>query len=318
MSHNQWFLNPLGDINLTDENYNTLLYNNIDRGNFSYLKTLGRSGSVHDYIRYNYNSHGYRSIKFEKTKDFLAAGCSQTFGVGVDEEFIWSNVLSKKLNVEMPNLSIVGGSIPSIINNLFAYFKSFGEPKTLFLFLPDPYRMQIPTQRKYITSDHIREEDPREPNPNYLTYLYLQRNKRREFEKYQKMPFDLESILTPDIPFLYSMRAIENLIQYCDNFNIKLMWSTHDMGFNSMMSDVKYKNYVDSEEHLWAVEGYYGKDHFGYEKFITTKTVYKGIPCHEELRNLDPRIFERGNDGSHYGIHQHYHIAEIFEKAFND
>jgi hypothetical protein len=317
MSHNEWFFNPLGDITLTDKNYNTLLYNKIDKGNFNYLKGMGKSGKKHDFITYNYNYYGYRSIQFEKSKDFLAAGCSQTFGVGVNEEFIWTNILSKKINVDIPNLSIVGGSIPSIVNNLFAYFKEFGRPKTLLLLLPDPYRMQIPTQRKYITSDHIREEDPREPNPEYMTCLYLQRNKRREFEKYQKMPFDLESILTPDIPFFYSMRSIEHLIQYCDDFNIKLIWSSHDMGFNLMMSNVNYKNYIDSEEHMWNIEGYYGKDPFGYEKFVTTKTVYKEDACHEELRSLDPRIFERGNDGSHYGIHQHYHIAEIFEKALN-
>ena len=44
--------------------------------------------------------------------------------------------------------------------------------------------MQIPTQRKLITSSHIEDEDPREPNHPYLTYLYLQGNTQKIMEKY--------------------------------------------------------------------------------------------------------------------------------------
>ena len=85
----------------------------------------------------------------------------------------------------------------------------------------------------------------------------------------------------------------------------------------SILSKANFENYVSSEESLWEIEGFYGEDPFGYKKFVVTSSKYKNILCHEELRMLDPRIFERGNDKSHYGIHQHQHIAEIFEKALN-
>lgn len=316
MSHNQWFYGPSDKEYLTLEKYNTLLYNKLDADNVNRTK---KTSTVSDFINYNYNTSGYRGINFEKSKDFLAAGCSQTFGVGVQEEHVWTNVLSKKINADIPNLSIIGGSVGSIINNVYAYFKKFGLPKVLFLLLPDPYRMQIPTQRKYITSSYLNEEKMELDKSNkYLTYLYFKQSREYKIEKYQKMPFNLEQTLPTDIPFFYSMRSIENLIDYCDNLNIKLIWSSHDLEFNLMMSDVKYRHYVDSEEHMWSYEMEYGTDFLGFKKNIIKSSAYNNIKCHEDLRSLDPRIFEMGNDYVHFGIHRHQHMAETFERALND
>jgi len=289
MSNEIPFLNPFGNLEIDNVKLNILLNNTLSKENINIFKTIGKSGTEQDFVSYEENYYGYRSKQFTETDDFLAAGCSQTFGLGVHKEFIWPNVLGKKINVEIPNLSIVGGSISSIINNLYAYFKKFGNPKTLLLLLPDPYRMQIPTQRKLITSSHIADEDPKEPNHPYLTYLYLQGNTQSIIEKYKKVPFNLEDIIPADIPFFYSMRSISNLIQYCKISNIKLIFSSHDAAFDSILSKANFENYVSSEENLWEIEGFYGEDPFGYKKFVVTSSK----------------------------LHQHQHIAEIFEKALN-
>lgn len=64
-------------------------------------------------IKYKYNSWGYRTKEFENLKDeyFISFGCSFTEGVGLAEEDMWVNKLSKELDIDSFNLAQGGTGV---------------------------------------------------------------------------------------------------------------------------------------------------------------------------------------------------------------
>jgi hypothetical protein len=95
-----------------------------------------------------FNSLGYRSDEFIKNHEkehILFVGCSVTYGVGLEKEKTWSDILYKKINQEKEtsgyfNLSAPGTSMFDQIFNIFKYFKEFGHPKHLFFNIPEALR----------------------------------------------------------------------------------------------------------------------------------------------------------------------------------
>jgi hypothetical protein len=106
-----------------------------------------------------FNNYGYRSdnfLKEHKGTHVLFAGCSQTFGFGLDQEEMWSKILYNKINKNKEcsgyfNLSASGSGIQFIISNIFKYFKNFGNPDYIFLNLPDGFRFiaHLPETNNY-------------------------------------------------------------------------------------------------------------------------------------------------------------------------
>lgn len=64
-------------------------------------------------IKYNYNSWGYRTKEFKDLKEdfFISFGCSFTEGLGLLEEDMWVNKLSKLFDVDVFNLSQGGSGV---------------------------------------------------------------------------------------------------------------------------------------------------------------------------------------------------------------
>ena len=90
MSNEIPFLNPWGNLEIDNVKLNILLNNTLSKENINVFKNVGKSGTEQDFVLYEENYYGYRSKQFSETDSFLAAGCSQTFGLGVHKEFIWS------------------------------------------------------------------------------------------------------------------------------------------------------------------------------------------------------------------------------------
>jgi len=64
-------------------------------------------------IKYKYNSWGYRTNEFDDLKDdyFVSFGCSFTEGIGLAEENMWVNKLSKELDIDSFNLAQGGTGV---------------------------------------------------------------------------------------------------------------------------------------------------------------------------------------------------------------
>lgn len=310
-----------------------LFFNKISSENFIYADTLGKSGHPADYIKYEYNSLGYRSKEFEMNEDLLIAGCSQTFGMGIESEYIWGNVVSKHFGIKCSNLSVPGSSASAIVNNIFAFFKEFGNPKALICLFPDMNRFQIPVDQKYVSSRQIELKKKYDQDIPLLNYLNINTYNDNNRPVYQKAPFKLEEILTEEVPFFYNMKSIMMLNQYCNATGIKFYWSTWDKYLdeflmNSFKDNDEYINYISSESYNWFIKSEVKPDPFGivgnlieycnYHKSaiyclecLKNEGCTNIIDCHKDLENLNPEIFQSGNDRLHMGTHQHRHLAEI-------
>ncbi len=64
-------------------------------------------------VLYEYNSFGYRTKEFDDLNNdyFICFGCSNTEGIGLEYDKIWSNLLSKEINFDLFNLGMGGSSI---------------------------------------------------------------------------------------------------------------------------------------------------------------------------------------------------------------
>jgi hypothetical protein len=73
-------------------------------------KWLTNFGWVDTEISYKFNSHAFRGAEFSKQPNFVALGCSFTFGLGVNETESWPSYLSELQNLHVWNLGVPGSS----------------------------------------------------------------------------------------------------------------------------------------------------------------------------------------------------------------
>jgi hypothetical protein len=96
-------------------------------------------------IDYNLNSKNFRCDEFIKNHDkkhILFAGCSNTFGEGVEYEKTWAYRLYKEICKEELltgyfNLGVSGASIFEILVNVNRYIREYSMPDAIFLLLPE-------------------------------------------------------------------------------------------------------------------------------------------------------------------------------------
>lgn len=141
------------------------------------------------------NKFGHRSQELTHNHSgshILFAGCSETVGEGLALEETWSfNVFKKIKEMEQVsgyyNISSGGIGFATLIPNIFKYCKKYGQPKAIFLNLPDILRFYSFENDAYnyvnlleheIKKDFGRKERPAEYSKFYLLiyhyYLMLE------------------------------------------------------------------------------------------------------------------------------------------------
>jgi hypothetical protein len=96
--------------------------------------------------KYRVNKYGYRTSLEYKNGTSIALGCSYTFGLGVHEEQTWPYLLSKKINKDIINLGICGGSMDSSYRALKSYTEKY-TPEYVFFSIPSALRQHIQYRR---------------------------------------------------------------------------------------------------------------------------------------------------------------------------
>lgn len=119
----------------TEEEYKK---NCQDKINSSILTNLGWADSI---IKYTRNSHGFRCAEFDNRPSGIALGCSYTEGIGLPVEHTWPYLLSKKLNYNIWNLGVQGGSIDTAFR-VGEYYIKLLKPKFVCILLPPPSRFE--------------------------------------------------------------------------------------------------------------------------------------------------------------------------------
>ena len=93
-------------------------------------------------IIYQFNSRGFRTPEFTDKENFLVLGCSFTCGVGLPEEMMWANLLSKSLGLDVWNLG-VGGSGSDTCYRIADHYIPKLRPRYVIMLEPEHARTEI-------------------------------------------------------------------------------------------------------------------------------------------------------------------------------
>lgn len=194
-------------------------------GQDNYLNNNSKILETDTTIKYEINSHGFRCDEFtDPSNNFLFAGCSETFGLGLPNEYRWSYLFNKTTGSNyFYDLSVPASSIYMIVNNVVNYLKNIGKPKGIFIMFPDLFRM-----------------------PNFILYRensYLLTN----FVKPELIDQNSLYSLTPKHISINSINVLEFI---CELMDIDLLWSTWDIDFNKEILENNlhvdiFKNYIN-------------------------------------------------------------------------
>lgn len=172
------------------------------------------------------NTNNFRCEEFVKNhsgEHLLFSGCSTTFGIGLEEDEVWTKKLYKKIKENKKvsgyfNLAMPGTGCLEIVANIFKYINKFGKPDAIFLCLPNIERdyIQINSDNvKMIDKDKILEPE------SLLHGRYL----NNFYEK---------SLDVLKINIFHYLLFLEI---YCKSNNIKLYYFSWDYNFPEMDLD---------------------------------------------------------------------------------
>ena len=258
-----------------------------------------------------FNNEGHRSADFKKNTELLSAGCSFTFGVGLDEEFIWNNMLAKTHNMSHNSIGIPGGSCMDIVFNIFKYFEKYGHPKTLLVLFPDFGRMLTYIDGKVLGHSKMFPAPNNLPDKAFLNDRVVPSIEDRDI-KYLSLPTDISKVCSPEFAYMLNSMYIRMLEVYCKNNNIDFIWFKWDP-----------TEEIDINGGLDIFSNFYSIDYKNMLKPYIRSFYNKSIKdfCHQtEKESLEYKttIWHIAEDNSHNGIHWQIHVKELFEQALKE
>lgn len=179
-------------------------------------------GWTKESITYDFNSHGYRSIEFEKSNDFTVAsfGCSITLGIGVPHHTTWTEQfcrsLSKQLNKPVKNYNFgwPGVSVDFICRTMYQSLPHIDADLVLIL-LPLDARIEYCDEHGYTHRGRPTKNDTTSKKifEYYNEYLY-------EYNFLKNFEFIKTMLTLHNIPWLISTWDEDNsqLIQHNINY----------------------------------------------------------------------------------------------------
>lgn len=186
------------------------------------------------HFSYSINSYGFRSKEFkEYSKDnlkILFAGCSNTFGEGLPEQYTWSKLLIKKIQhkeknvkIEDYNISYPAASIHSIIRNIYFFIEKFGTPDYLFIMFPGCNRDLYFSNKEN----------------NFVNCLLW--NEYLLFKNSTQQKFNLNYVEENNI--LLSTTLIYMLESFCKKSKIKLIWTSWREQDKNLFKELNFKDF---------------------------------------------------------------------------
>jgi hypothetical protein len=288
-----------------------------NRPNSNYRSSVLATHAEIERSEYNYdwNSDGIRSIEFSEKPPIVTLGCSITLGQGLPIDLIWPEMLAKKINLKVGNISYSGGSITQIISGFFGMIAQYKyNPEYVICNFP-------PFDRFYFINgkgDQLKD--------------YRAGVKKRKTK--DSAPWDYAATIPYEWAYYSNLNALQMLESFCDSNNIKLIWST----WSNALSE-------DQEDFLMDNFQHYVKDpvrkefapHF--EFWVDSKTIdaldvfYKmknwdKVQCHTKEFMMHKEIFNYAYDyhkigeapdkekiitrTPHPGLHKHIHYVNFY------
>jgi hypothetical protein len=255
---------------------------------------------------YKLSSDGYRSNELDRDQEIVFSGCSQTFGVGIPDDYMWTNIVAKELGVSRYlNLATPGQSIQAIVANLFKYFARYGAPKSVAVLLPDPFRM-LSGYNTDLAVPPMKEVSQR---PTHGGVERLNLTHRADTPRFSQKPHNLLDVVPLETPLHLSITHMGFLIEYCKASNIKLVWASwHDESVELF------------DKVLRGMDPY-----FDLSSYISYITPYRdGVTdCHAKESTVAGDLFDfaadkKPNGMGHFGYHTNLHISSAFVDKFKE
>lgn len=238
---------------------------------------------------YIFNSGGFRSDEFvscsSNTNSVLFAGCSITFGFGVELEKtyayrVYKYLLDKGKASGFFNLGVPGYSSIQSILSIFDYINLYGNPDTIVLLIP-----QLERDAAF-----------------FLEYEFEIDYKNQRSAENQILDFSRY------MPVFY--RMYKTLYFYCKNNNIRLVsghWHETDM---ILQGKRNHADYDKDSVGYWMVKDF--KDSYaGLIDKDFEKIMYGYTENYKNEKNLLV-----GDDNDHPGNAWHYAISQSFINKF--
>ena len=236
------------------------------------------AGKIKD-IEYSFNSDGFRSKEFkdiDTANSFIYAGCSSTMGTALPNNVIWPQFLNEKLNGrDIINLGLNGGSVTSIITNIYRYIKKYGKPLGIFVVFPNLSRLDVfldEEPERIFSTLHFNDKEALKIIPKDMGY-----KKARP----EKPAFDFISL------FYIFNTQIKILEDYLDEIGVSFFWTTWD----KTLSDIIERHNLDYKRYTY----------FAKSTDLELINKYK-----------DHHYFKYGRDNKHFGIETQIAIAQSF------
>jgi hypothetical protein len=282
---------------------------------------------------YFINQLGFRG-KIKNNPEIIAIGCSFTFGLGVPENGVWTNILEDKIGTDILNLGVPGHTVKKICELAINYMSKFNKPKIVFAFFPGFFRgMMIEDINFYRSSRSMSENKQRKIEKQTAFYpeihydrsqnflLFKKTNSFKFFKSKDKDVTYMENVLSPHQLISDAIDSISVLQDFCYSHGIKLYWSTWDIPTSILMDTLlkipnfKLKNYIKfADDNFNNYSGINGKfpNNFCNSDHESKLVSHTSWNC-----GSDKLIDSYGNVleswASHPGIHFQYHIANTFK-----
>jgi hypothetical protein len=279
------------------------------------------------YNEYTLNSYNCRGPEFSSGVDFIFAGCSQTFGIGVPDDGVWPKFVADALNGTYVNLSMLGAGMEWITDSIYRYVHTFGKPnRGIMVLAPDYHRVDV-------LVDNEINKCSRHGITDYLPQYYDESNldfrmvtchlENSDPVAFIKRPFPVDNTMIEAEAIRRSIKAIKDLEVFCDQAEIPLIWSTWYEGLDELANTIpdayKFSSYIPTNIEDWRsnIDGEtdeervadYIADEFGNPTYCHFDLAdHYGLGFH---RGTDRFKFEDGQQ-SHMGVHRHIHVASAF------
>lgn len=263
---------------------------------------------------YNYifNKDGLRSIEFSTKPEVVALGCSITLGQGLPVELRWSDILSKKIEQPIGNISYSGAAINKCVSSFFGMINQYNYiPKTVICNFANFERFYFVDEN----STHMRDW--------YINYS----------PKVTKAhaPWNYQEILPYEWVYYQNLDHIKMLEVFCKSNNINLIWSCWSNALNKDQEAFlleNFENYVQDPVRKQFPDSF--EFNVYAQKISELRPYYKmidwnNIKCHLKEYGEHEEIFDYGYDknkiagkwgsGSywpHPGVHKQTHWAEFY------
>ena len=167
-------------------------------------------------IKYKMNEHGYRSqpITIHSDYNILTLGCSWTMGVGVENEFIWPNLVHNKINKgTLFNYGMYGISTSFISKTLFKFVSSQFTPNLVLIMWPGFSRRDYLTDTgQYRKIGGFRKAHDKDPvwknNEEDLLFMQLRNDNQDLMEFWEAYNF------VETISQLYGIKTFHTVAGY--------------------------------------------------------------------------------------------------------